>query len=436
MELTPQTLHAVEFREARRGGYNTRDVDDFLERVAEGVALLHDRLRDAMARAESAESRLAEVQRQLVELQRRPPAAPEASETDDTLRRTLVLAQRTADATIKEAKDEAARLLSEAREEAARIRSEIEAEARRGTEGARLQAEAELEHLLESRDALKGDLDALGEQIDRQREQIRAGIAELERLLENPNALNAVEPPRLSEVEVPAPASASSAPPAATPGQGNGPAAPAPGAPASAGAPGSPASSPGPAPAAAQMPSRPRVEVPVPAGPGRPALPQRNAPAASAAPAGGATGNEAASGNGSGGVDGPHFQLGAQVAALQEAPVPSRPKPESANGPQGAPFAPFGGPGGEGSPAPAAGQTPWPSQLRTSVTPDEAAAGPNGLPPQPAGGGPGGPGSNGPAVNGTIEGIGIEPGSRPSEWGKRVFDQADDTDPHARFGRR
>jgi DivIVA domain-containing protein len=40
MELTPQTLHAVEFREARRGGYNTRDVDDFLERVAQGVGSL------------------------------------------------------------------------------------------------------------------------------------------------------------------------------------------------------------------------------------------------------------------------------------------------------------------------------------------------------------------------------------------------------------
>jgi DivIVA domain-containing protein len=103
MELTPQTLHAVEFREARRGGYNTRDVDDFLERVAAGVGLLQDRLRDAMARAEGAEGRLGDMQRQLEDVQRRPmaPPAPAASETDDTLRRTLVLAQRTADATIK-----------------------------------------------------------------------------------------------------------------------------------------------------------------------------------------------------------------------------------------------------------------------------------------------------------------------------------------------
>ncbi|HET9612186.1 MAG TPA: DivIVA domain-containing protein, partial [Acidimicrobiales bacterium] len=120
MELTPQTLHAVEFREARRGGYNTRDVDDFIERVAGGVGQLNERVREAQARADAAEARLVEAQRELDEVRRRPAApVPEVSETDETLRRTLVLAQRTADATIKEAKEEANRVLSEAREEAA-----------------------------------------------------------------------------------------------------------------------------------------------------------------------------------------------------------------------------------------------------------------------------------------------------------------------------
>jgi DivIVA domain-containing protein len=376
MELTPQTLHAVEFREARRGGYNTRDVDDFLERVAEGVALLHDRLRDAMARAEGAEGRLADMQRQLGEVQRRP-AAPEVSETDDTLRRTLVLAQRTADATIKEAKDEAARLLSEAREEAARVRSEIEAEARRGTEGARMAAEAEVEHLIDTRDALRGDLDALSQQIDKQRDQIRAGIAELERVLDSPS-LEPVGVPPLTEIERPErPGLAPLPEPSMASSMG---------------------SAPGPSPS-------------------RPALPARNVPAAEPEPS-----------NGSGPDVGSPFQLGAQVAALQEAPpLPSRPKPEPGPAPapaavqQPAPFASF-----SGAEAPPAANTPWPSQLRTSVAADEM--GPDSPPPPP--------GPPAPPVNGQVEGIGIEPGSRPSEWGKRVFDQTDDTDPHARFGRR
>src|ERR671910_136207 len=149
MELTPQTLHAVEFREARRGGYNTRDVDDFLERVAAGIANLHDRLREIASRAEAAEARLLDAQHQIDELQRRSPAPasspimapaapppPSVNDADDTLRRTLVLAQRTADATIKEAKQEANRLLGEARDEAARTRAAAEDEARRGADHA------------------------------------------------------------------------------------------------------------------------------------------------------------------------------------------------------------------------------------------------------------------------------------------------------------
>src|SRR5918994_730056 len=177
MELTPQMLHAVEFGEARRGGYNTRDVDDFLERVAAGVGQLHERLRDLAARADTAEARLLDTQRQFEELQRRPPAAapaapapaPRINETDDTLRRTLVLAQRTADATIKEAKQEAGRLLEEARAEASRARASAQDEALRGADQARASIEAELDGLVSQREALKSDLEVLNRHIDDQR---------------------------------------------------------------------------------------------------------------------------------------------------------------------------------------------------------------------------------------------------------------------------
>src|SRR5215204_1322891 len=191
MELTPQTLHAVEFREARRGGYNTRDVDDFLERVAAGVANLHDRLREIASRAEAAEARLLDAQHQIDELQRRSPAAsspimapaapppPSVNDTEDTLRRTLVLAQRTADATIKEAKQEA----------------------RRGADHARLSAEAEIDELIGEREALKSDIDALRSHIDDQRDHIRAGIDELRRVLDDPHTFSPLPAPPLADVE-------------------------------------------------------------------------------------------------------------------------------------------------------------------------------------------------------------------------------------------
>jgi DivIVA domain-containing protein len=211
MELTPQTLHAVEFREARRGGYNTRDVDDFIERVAAGVGHLNERLRDAMARAEAADARAGEAQRELEEARRRP-VTPEASDTDETLRRTLVLAQRTADATIKEAKEEANRVLSEARAEAARTRAEAEADARRGAEGARAAAQAEVEALIADRDKLKIDVDLLTNRLGEQRTNLRAGIGELQRILDDPHHLKPVVVPPLADVEPPTPEPVADAP--------------------------------------------------------------------------------------------------------------------------------------------------------------------------------------------------------------------------------
>jgi DivIVA domain-containing protein len=220
MDLTPQSLHSVEFREARRGGYNTRDVDDFIERVIAGAGQLHERVREAQMRSDAADARLAELQREVEDLRSRP--STEASETDETLRRTLVLAQRTADATIKEAKEEANRVLSEAREEAARTRAEAEAAARRGADSARVNAQAEVETLLSNRDKLKTDLDALTRRIDEQRGQLRNGIDEMQRLLDDPNALKPLPPVTLAEVERPVPLPAAPAGPPTDEADGNG----------------------------------------------------------------------------------------------------------------------------------------------------------------------------------------------------------------------
>jgi DivIVA domain-containing protein len=346
MELTPQTLHAVEFREARRGGYNTRDVDDFLERVAAGVGQLHERLRDSGARAETAEARLLDAQRQIEDVQRRgpsmaPAAAPAAAatginDTDDTLRRTLVLAQRTADATIKEAKQEANRLIDEARAEATRTRLAAEDEARRGADHARASIEAELDGLVDQRDALRADLDALNRHIDDQRERIRAGIAELRRIVDDDPRLTPTAVPAFADIDRPA------APP---------------------------------------LPSR-AAFVP------HPAAPQAPPP------------SDPADDPGSPFTAGPP---GAHVSALQE-------QPGSDNGPSTQPM-PFMAPGDA--------RAPWlPSELRTSVG-DEPSAPPAPSAPAPPAGDPFAPGGD-PGANGTD--APADPETRPSEWGRAVFD--------------
>lgn len=107
MDVTPKLLEDVEFRAVFRG-YDPEEVDDFLERVAVAFAQLHERLRDATEQVESANSRTARAEAR----------ARESSDGDDTLRRTLVLAQRTADAAIKEAEESAAAIVEAAETQA------------------------------------------------------------------------------------------------------------------------------------------------------------------------------------------------------------------------------------------------------------------------------------------------------------------------------
>jgi DivIVA domain-containing protein len=356
MELTPQTLHAVEFREARRGGYNTRDVDDFLERVAAAVGQLHERLREVGVRAETAEARLLDAQRQLEDVHRRgPSASPAASpgfpgvgvnETDDTLRRTLVLAQRTADATIKEAKQEANRLIDEARAEATRTRMAAEDEARRGADHARIAVEAELDGLVDRREALRADLETLNRHIDDQRERIRAGIAELHRIVDDDAQLSPGPVPAFADID----------------------------------------------PAAPPLPSRAAYG-------SRPAHPGSE-PADDATPP-----YEAAPPYGAGNPS-------AHIAALQE-------RPASDNGPWSQPM-PFMAPGDAHRLGDLGGgeRAAWlPSELRTSVGDEPPPAAP--AAPASATDDRLAPGAD-PGANGTE--ASPEPESRPSEWGRAVFD--------------
>ena len=57
MELSPELLLEAKFDAARRG-YDMAEVDDFLERVAEAVEVLLDRLATEFDRAEQAEAEL------------------------------------------------------------------------------------------------------------------------------------------------------------------------------------------------------------------------------------------------------------------------------------------------------------------------------------------------------------------------------------------
>jgi DivIVA domain-containing protein len=125
MDVTPKAFRDVQFREKLRGGYHPEDVDEFLEQAALGVEVLLDRLQQATDRAQRAEQ-----------------AASEANASDETLKRMLLLAQRTVDQAVKEANDDAERLLSKARGQADALGSDSRAHADSLVSDARSQAEA------------------------------------------------------------------------------------------------------------------------------------------------------------------------------------------------------------------------------------------------------------------------------------------------------
>jgi hypothetical protein len=133
-----------------------------------------------------------------------------------------VLAQRTADAAIKEAEEQAARtiaaaqeqstrMLTDAQESSARARAEADAEARRAHEEARARVLAELQELEAARDQLHGDVDMLERHLLEQRDRLRDATRELQRLLDDPGALREVAVPTIAPVNVP-PGMASPAP--------------------------------------------------------------------------------------------------------------------------------------------------------------------------------------------------------------------------------
>ena len=128
MEMSPQRVRSAEFKTARKGA-DPEQVRAFLNDVADELERAQNQSTAMEARARAAVARLQEMSEGPA-ADAPPPApsmaAPDATdvpaEQSDAIGRTLVLAQRTADSLIAEARAEAARLVAAANSEAATTR--------------------------------------------------------------------------------------------------------------------------------------------------------------------------------------------------------------------------------------------------------------------------------------------------------------------------
>lgn len=171
MTLSAEKLRKVEFREGWRG-YSPVDVDVFLEEVAAGVDEMAATLAEARARAERAEARLAQA-----------GASPE---TDETVRRTLTLAQRAADLVVGESKAVGERIVAEAKAQAVKVAADAESTARTSRESAERDAKSAIE---ERQKAAEIDHERLMAGLQAQRDTLAAEVDHRRRELDDVRSL-------------------------------------------------------------------------------------------------------------------------------------------------------------------------------------------------------------------------------------------------------
>jgi DivIVA domain-containing protein len=222
MDISPQTVRTTSFKLVKKG-YDPDEVDSFKEQVASAVEHAQNQATAMEARARAAVAKLQEVSQQ-VGTTAVAPAAPAHSGDTEVISRTLLLAQRTADATVAEARvdadqlvnkarDEAGRVLDTARNMAAKTVDDARFEARRAAEDERVKAENEVQSLLARRDFLLADVDHLEQYLGAQRERLRDAAVQLHELIERvPGGLGDMRRPLLSASAEPLPPELAPAP--------------------------------------------------------------------------------------------------------------------------------------------------------------------------------------------------------------------------------
>ena len=177
------TLRTVEFRLGLKG-YNVDEVDEYLDKAAQEAEGLQEHVRQLNERLRQASERIAQLERE-----KRAAPAPSAVEagaaadaatlSDETLQRTLLLAQKFVDQTKRESEAEAAAVIAQAEETARTTVTAAEATA------AQLQAEThqklrqEVTRLEATRTELATDVESMARHLESERNRLRGALTEI-----------------------------------------------------------------------------------------------------------------------------------------------------------------------------------------------------------------------------------------------------------------
>ena len=170
------SLRTVEFRETLKG-YHRDDVDEYLEKAAVEAEGLQEQLRQAGERLRQAGERISHLE---AELEHQPAPAPaEPAVPDDTLQRTLLLAQKFVDETKADSEARASKILSDADTRARTVVSDAETKAAQIAAESERRLREEISRLEGIRGQLSGDVETMARHLEAERNRLRSALSEV-----------------------------------------------------------------------------------------------------------------------------------------------------------------------------------------------------------------------------------------------------------------
>ena len=230
------TLRTVEFRLGLKG-YNVDEVDEYLDRAAQEAEALQETLRQLNERLRQAGDRIVQLEKEARDTAAEaaavpaPSAAPvpapvqaaapapanagsaESGPSDETLQRTLLLAQKFVDQVKRESEAEAAATVAQAEEKARAALSAAEAAALTLQTESQRQVRDEVARLEATRTELASDVENMARHLESERNRLRDALTDIlnwvDENVQPANALMGVRPKNGPATKPPAIGSAS-----------------------------------------------------------------------------------------------------------------------------------------------------------------------------------------------------------------------------------
>jgi DivIVA domain-containing protein len=171
------SLRTVEFRETLKG-YHRDDVDEYLEKAAVEAEGLQEQLRQSGERLRQAAERISQLETQF-EQQPVAVAKSEASVPDDTLQRTLLLAQKFVDETKADSEAQAIRIIAEADTKARQMTEQAQTKASQIAAESEQRLRDEINRLEESRTTLTHEVESMSRHLESERNRLRTALGDI-----------------------------------------------------------------------------------------------------------------------------------------------------------------------------------------------------------------------------------------------------------------